>query len=499
MKRILIAALAVASLHAGAQNSDDIFRYSYRDVFGSARTMGLSGAWGAAGADLSAASNNPAGLALYRRNEAMGSLGLTANLASISYLGNVTTDSRTGLTIPNLGVVFAGSQQYNGKGSYQGGPAGWSFAVGYNRLSDYQSNIQYSGNARNTSIGDRIAKLANGKDTTADAMWNEDLNNELWAQAWRVRLIDNYNGGTNYASIMRVLGDTVYSMHQQDQYQNRGRMGEWYMGGGVNFEDVVYLGASLVLQTASFTSDRIYSENRVSGTVNPNPYERVVIKQSLRTSGSGVGGKFGIIVRPSDFLRVGLSYHTPVRINLTDYYQNSMDMQYNGGIYKQEGREDYFKYQVITPSRLQASASIIAGKFLIVNADYEMVDYSSGRLSSKELGADFSAANQDNRDIYVKVNNYRVGAEIPLGYTRVRLGYALLGNPFNSTLVRPENGQRQIISGGFGWVYDNAYFFDFSVSDMIGRDYITPYAGNPTSAVNSFDKLYFQLGAGYRF
>lgn len=496
MKRYMMLAAAALCLHASAQNQEDIFRYSFRGINGTTRSLGLSGAWGAAGADQSAASNNPAGLALYRRNEVMGSLGLVANLTNTSYLGNATTDGKTVLNIPNLGFVYFWNQQRSGAGK-QMGPVGATFAFGVNRVADFNSNIQYAGNGTNTTIGDALARIANGTDSAN--MWDNGLNNDLVAQAWRLRLIDNYGGSSNYASIMQVLGDTDYVMRQMETIRTSGRINEWYAGGGVNFEDIVFLGASVVVQSVTFSSERLYREYRVSGNLSSNPYEQSQISQKLNTNGMGVGGKLGIIVRPSDYFRVGLAYHTPVRINLTDVFQNSTEMWYNGKFYSENGIESENKYQVITPGRIQVNSSFFAGKFMVLNVDYEWVDYRNGRISPKNPKQDFSFENQANRDQFAQVHNLRTGVEFALGYMRLRGGYALLGNPYNSQLVRAENGNSHVISGGFGWIYDNAYFFDIAVSDRIGKDYITPYEGIPTSAVNSYHRLNFQIGAGYRF
>ena len=52
------------------QNEVDIFRYSFTESLGSARTMGMGGAFGALGADLACLTGNPAGIGLYRRGDA---------------------------------------------------------------------------------------------------------------------------------------------------------------------------------------------------------------------------------------------------------------------------------------------------------------------------------------------------------------------------------------------------------------------------------------------
>ena len=52
-------------------NSQDIQRFSERQIIGTARYVGMGGAMTAIGGDASAVQDNPAGLGLYRRSEVM--------------------------------------------------------------------------------------------------------------------------------------------------------------------------------------------------------------------------------------------------------------------------------------------------------------------------------------------------------------------------------------------------------------------------------------------
>jgi hypothetical protein len=501
MKKIIAFFIAAGvCMQVSAQNQEDIFRYSNQKLLGSARTLGLGGAWGAVGADLSAASFNPAGLGLYRRNEFMGSIAVTSNISKTEYNGNLMSDNRTNFNIPNFGGAFTFIDQEMGKPKTTG-IVGGTLAFGMNRINDFQSNILYSGTGKNTTVGNYLANQANGLDSSN--MWSSDYDNTLFAQAWRFRLIDNNNSPNQYSSILDLLGDSSYSVRQYQQIQTRGKMNEWYAGGGLNVANFLYLGASLVVQGVRFKSDRTYNETLTQSSVSglyPDYYKSAVITESLETTGSGVGGKFGVILRPVDFIRFGASFHTPVRLNLHDYYQNSLTMNYaKGDQYSEPGRRDEYKYQIITPAKVTASGTIVLGKFMILAADYERIDYRKGRLQSKDAFADFSGANQANRDIYGISETYKAGLEFAAGYTRLRAGYAVITSPYDEKYLSKSNGMKQIISAGFGWIYDNAYFFDFAVNDRIGKDYLTPYDGNPTTAINTHHQLNFTFGAGYRF
>ncbi len=488
-------------INVQAQNHEDIFRYSNQGLIGSARTLGLGGAWGAVGADASSASINPAGLGLFRRNELMGSLAITSTLSNADYLGNLSSDGRTILNIPNLGMVFTNVNQYAGK-DVTNGVVSTSFALGMNRINNFQTSTNYSGINSNTSVANFLSNKANAAGYDTNALNSADFDNELYAQALTGRLILPTSANT-YVSIFDSLKDYPYNVRQSNTILNKGRVNEWYAGGGVNISNFIYLGGSLVLQSANYSTDNTYSESVTKSSINstsPTRYSSIVINQTVKTSGYGVGAKLGIIIRPVDFIKLGISYHTPVRLNLTDYYQNSMTMQYtNGASYNAPGREDYYKYQVVTPGRMTASGALTAGQIGVFTFDYERVDYSQGTLRANDGTSPFFAANENNKLIYDIAQNYRMGAEIKISDIRLRLGYSILGSPFKESVISKIDGTKQVISAGFGWIYDGSYFFDVAVNDRIGKDFITPYEGNPGSAVNTTSQINVVFGVGYRF
>lgn len=499
MKRIIVIFLSTFCMQVSAQNQEDILRYSSRGMIGTARTMGLSGAFGAVGADLSAASINPAGLGLFRSNQFLLSSAITANLSNTTYTGNLNSDSKTNFNIPNIGIALNTIDHYMGKPRTKG-IIGGTLVFGLNRLNDFNSNVQYAGIVNNTTVGDFLAQQANGINFNVLNLSSYD--NTLAAQAWRVALIDSVPGENNYVSIQKLLNDTAYTVSQFQQIRNTGRMQEWYVGGGINVSNFLYLGATMVIQYANYTSNLTYKESLKESSVVDNPYESVSINQNLESSGSGVGGKFGFILRPASFIRIGGAYHTPVRLSMYDQYQNSLSMRYSdGNVYTEprESRKDFYEYQIVTPGRLHANAAIILGKFFLLTADYEKVDYRKGRLQATNNMADFVRANSNNQLVHDVSENYRSGIEFGYDFLRIRAGYAFLGSPFSEQYISKKNGAKQLISGGFGWVYDNRIFFDFAVSSLIGKDFHVPFGSNPETAAINGNRLNFMFGAGFKF
>ncbi len=493
MKKIAFVVLSAIAGNAFAQNQEEVFRYTLTQTQGSVRSLGAGGAWGAVGADLGGAAINPAGLGLYKRNEIMGSMAITSTFNKASYNGNEASDTRTNFNIPNFGAAFHADLGYTGSSA-----SAITFAFGMNRLANFQNNEQYNGIGKNTTVGDHLAKLANGLDS--NAFFASERDNDLVAQAWRLSMIYNDNSPKTYGSWQSISGDTNYTMRQSEQISNRGRINEWYASTGLNIGNTLYLGASLVVQGVRFTQDKTYREVLKESSLPDNQYNGSSINQFSETRGSGVGGKFGAIIRPIDAFRLGVSYHTPVRMNLNKQYQIVTKATYDGFTYTQDaGRMDEYNYQIITPGRLTASAAIVLGKFMVISTDVERVDFSLGKLNDKEGLADFSFSNDAMKTTYGTATNIRTGLEVAAGFSRIRFGYASLGSPYQEKVVSKKDGQRHLISGGFGWVLDDSYFFDFAVQGLIGKNFITSYEGMPSSATNESLTLNFMFGTGVRF
>ncbi|MGB1031390.1 MAG: hypothetical protein ACPGWM_02185, partial [Flavobacteriales bacterium] len=148
MKRLIFTLLVLfGALAAVAQNEVDALRYSYQEPVGSARFTAMGGAFGALGAEFSAISINPAGLGIFRRSEVSFSLGLNEHQTQTRFGTNVnqSDQSKWNLNIPQIGIVGS-----NGTSNDD-----WNrvnFAVGYNRLRNYNERFVSTGYQTNNSL-----------------------------------------------------------------------------------------------------------------------------------------------------------------------------------------------------------------------------------------------------------------------------------------------------------------------------------------------------------
>ena len=90
----------------------EAFRFSEIQQTGTARFRGIGGNQTALGGDASSLFGNPAGLGFYNRSELSISPMLNLNNAQSTYLGSSLTDNGTKFAIGQLGIIFAGGDQY---------------------------------------------------------------------------------------------------------------------------------------------------------------------------------------------------------------------------------------------------------------------------------------------------------------------------------------------------------------------------------------------------
>ena len=105
-KPLLLLGLASAALVSNAQSALDAYTFSQPDLKGTARFMGMAGAFGALGADLSTLSQNPAGIGVYRSSDIGFTLDLDCQSSSATSMGLRTSDSQTRFLLNNIGAVF---------------------------------------------------------------------------------------------------------------------------------------------------------------------------------------------------------------------------------------------------------------------------------------------------------------------------------------------------------------------------------------------------------
>ena len=386
-----------------AQGSMNAYNYSRTDIKGTARYMGMGGAFGALGGDISTLSQNPAGIGVYRSNEIATTLGIAGISAETKTSVNVN-NNLTKFTFDNIGIIGTFN---TGKDL---GMVSYNFGFAYNRRNSYDQTyrVQYS-NLR-SSVTNYIADKSFG-------IWEEDLagTNVQSGDAYDINGLP-WLSILGYESLLMSPQENPEGGYYDDSYEGlfgakatgsgslyvreRGRTNEYTFNFGGNVSNVVYFGIGLGIMDLDYEMTSSHDENlsNTSGFVpiyeeedgdNGQVYNYPITSSNfslwnrLKTEGTGFNVKLGLIARVTDYWRLGLSFHTPTYYSMSDYYMASVDNSYtylknnsnesrNDITDSPEGRYDY---SLVTPWKFMASTAFIIGKKGIVSFDYEYTAY----------------------------------------------------------------------------------------------------------------------------
>jgi hypothetical protein len=477
----MLGCIAILSQQALAQDASDALRYSYLSTQGTARSIGFGGALGSIGGDFSSLSVNPAGIGVYRSSEFMFTPAIKINGVDGTYLNNTTKDNNTRFSFNNIGIVFNSSPR--GKRAERSKWKSTSFAIGINRVADFNRNYTYRGR-------------------TTDSAHSSSFTERWWL----------YNIGYNsylldYDSLDDFFQTVVpwkSGLDQRRMVQERGGITDIVLSFGGNLMEKLMLGATLGLPALNYTRDVTYEE--YDPTTNSNNYfNNFSFNERLSTTGLGVNLKLGFIYKATDNFRVGAAFHTPTYFGLSDVQNRSISTNtegYAGGIVNLRSGIDIpdntYDYGLTTPWRAVVSASGLFGKHGFLTADYEYVNYASMRYKFPSFSGTAIDINNYIKNNFKGASNIRVGAEGRFDMVMVRLGFGYYGSPYKS--LNFDNANRIDISAGIGFRADK-WFADLGFVNSSYSQQEQPYTLDeikvtvPTATLkNSLNTMALTLG-----
>ena len=481
IKRILVIALAISTT-LNAQNEVDALRYSTQDNLGTARYSAMGGAFGSLGGEFSALSLNPAGIGMYQFSEFTFTPSFNINSTKSYYNGTNTADYNTGLDIGNLGLVF----------TIPKGDTDWkriNIAIGWNQLTSYDRNIIIEGHNNTSSLADNILEYAQGNTIDnlnsfhgSPAFWSDliDLENNDTINGWYA----NDNG--SYISHVSSKSNKMQAKHMQTS----GGENEFVFSAGGSYNEQLYIGASIGFPSINYYENTIYSEHSFEDTINGlNGFD---YQEELTTYGNGMNLKVGAIFRVNESFKIGASVHSPTYYNIEETYSTLITTHFNEVSYTEDSPVNYFEYKLQTPWKANLSASTILNKNILINGDYEIIDYSSVRMHSDSYR--FTDENEIISNLYQKTENIKIGAEMNIKPFILRAGYAKLGSAFANKDFSRENYSYGLGINNGGYYFDIAYVLSQGVNEhlLYSEEYITP-----TPLVNTNHSLIFTIGFRY--
>ena len=451
MAIILASALAVQAqntsgilLNRDIVPASSLLSLSQREAVGTARSMGMGGAFTSLGADMASFGYNPAGFGMYQRDEISASLGLGITNAKNYNAYNTSDNNSVRFDVNNIGASF---KIYEGTGKL----VAVNFAFGYNKTADYNYDMSYASPATVSSLADVFADIANAngltinsnnKITDPNGYYDYDMNPYFWGA------VMGYKAGLINKGANGWYPDEIAPGAQMSQYTNlrsRGSAGEFSFAFGFNINNIVYLGASLDIQSISREQTIYYEEYigyegaRPNGTEYPYQLQDFRFAQSMDLNGSGVGAKFGIVVRPVEALRIGFAVHTPTYYSVAYRYSASLSSKalsagnnpygwevINGSVYAnestpilQDGGDN--RWCFTTPTRLLAGVSYAINRYAIISVDYQYDAYRV--LKWNYTPVDTGYTNEVFRNNVKGTHTVRAGVEAkPLPWLALRVG-----------------------------------------------------------------------------
>ncbi len=492
MKKIaFIVLLARAFSNREAQNDIDALRYSTIEFGGTARYNSMAGAYGALGGDFSTLSSNPAGIGVFKKSDFSFTPSLYFSETNTNYNGTQGYDDKYNFNLGNAGVIIVMPPE--GK-SFNSFLKNYQFGIGINRVNNFNSRTIIQGNNDENSISTYFADQAYGISSDEieqdyDGYYSYDLNPAWWT--YMIDTIPGYND--QYYGIAELGG-----VFQRKEISRWGSMNEMVFSMGANFGDRLYLGGTIGIPFIRYFEQAMYKEKDIDDNVEY--FDELLVYDDLHTTGSGINLKFGMIVRPINFLRIGAAIHSPTWFNnMKDYWYSDFSNTAYGDTYYQITPNGTYNYDLQTPWRAIGSVSLILWKIALISADYEYVDYSSAKFRSRSV-YDYDFYNENNaiRDKYTATQNIRLGAEVRFGHFAIRGGYAIYGSPFKPGI---NDAEKFYYTGGFGFRDKNFYIDLAYVRSESNEDYYlynSEYVStNPASTQLITNNVMLTVGVRY--
>ncbi|WP_029904385.1 OmpP1/FadL family transporter [Prevotella sp. 10(H)] len=484
---LLLLATALSFGAAQAQNEMDAYRYSKNDLVGTARSVSMGGAFGALGGDITGISINPAGIGIYQSSEIVTTLNFQNSEVKTHMVGPQVNagqfkESKFKFSFDNLAFVNVFPLYNNDVVK--------SINVGfsYNRLKNFNRKYRMVGKNLSYDMAEYMAQRANYNGVAGDKLDLFSGDNDF-RRVW------------DYEDWMSVLGYNAGIIDQDEEgyyptspnpassndlfVEEKGSMSTYDFNIGTTFSDIISIGATVSLTDINY---RLYSSYIEDYQDNGSFWGMQELQNWMRTDGTGWQVTAGVIVKPIQELRIGVSYHSPTWYNMTDHFAADMYYEYGNGrsgtipsygepteISDRNGEDAIIDYKLRTPDKWTFSLAGVIGNKAIISADYELTNYRNNMKLFNDNGnaLDYGMADpnyyisQDFRN----ASTLRVGLEYRItDQFSARVGYAWMQSPFKT-----------------------------EVKDHPGDHEVTTDKRSMTQYVLDGDTNYFTYGLGYRF
>lgn len=467
MKKILFSTfiMLILALNATAQDPMGIIfdglDWSENDYGGSSRTMGMGNAVTAVGGDLGSFQFNPAGSAVASYSQVGVTMGGSVSMTTTSNIQDVNRNSydrtKGKFIFPNGGF----SLRFDTGNS--SGLKRFTFAFTANAVNIYNFESYASVKNSPSSYAGYIGNLATENNYAPGDLknYNVDYAISTLYNSGIIAHVPDYVGSNYYVGTTeniktdkpKYYKDLGGSIDQQHKSNISGSKMDYLINFGFDISDIVYFGASLGITSINYNVQDLIAEqnndviNAMEGISIPDKYFQSGFRQftynySYKSSGTGLYGKFGVIVTPIAGLRVGAAIQTPTRIRMSETVMHSSNHEVKNegsstsSFYTSNSPRSNWVYDLSTPMRFNLGVAYTFSNIAIVSIDYERVNYKSMRFHPYYMEDDiyFDRVNNiiqgfEGTQYLQGSNMVRVGAEVkPIPELAIRVGYNFTSN-----------------------------------------------------------------------
>lgn len=428
---------------ANAQTMYDAAQMGNKDLNGTARFVGMGGAMGALGGDISTIGTNPAGIGIYRSNDFMTSFGFSSYGTKSTFGSSTFNSDKVRGSFDNIGFVFASKIGNETPLRYV------NFGFNYKKAKSFYKNMEMGGSIGNNSQTFQMAAMSDGIKDFGDYPFDNDEIGWLSILGFDGYLIDQFEYDNPETGKKEYFFEGfARSPQAKFRSEERGGIDQYDFNVAFNINDRVYFGATIGAYSVDYNKYTYYQENFASATLPDDPSkidpltvgEGYNLQSRNQIKGSGFDFKFGAIFRPFENspLRIGLAFHTPTFYSLdyttsakleskvwlnTDEVDNLTMTTVDS--YQRLGNKDMVReFNLRTPWTYNVSLGYTVGKSLALGAEYEYKDYASTKFSYPEDGAEMVWETSTANKMMKGVHTVRLGAEYKvIPQFAIRAGY----------------------------------------------------------------------------
>ena len=457
MKRISTFILLMVCSLASAQTINEVLRYSLEEVQGTARYQAMGGAFGALGGEISALGINPAGSAVFNN----GMFSVTGSVYDrrngSNFFGTFSEAGRSPFMLNQVGGVWVFRDR-------SGSP--WkkmALAVNYDLVNNFRDDIVVRGSspvgidqyfltfAQGVPLGPlRVGENEFIEDAYLDIGGSLGYGAQQAFLGFQAGFIDpvDPDDDNNTAYFSNADYNTVNQTYTQS---STGYNGKFTMNFATQYEDFLYLGASLNFHSIFY--ERI-TQITETGYSADSDIQSGLFDNFLRTWGGGFSFGLGGIAKLGEIVRVGASYQSPTWYDLNDELSQRVNSDF-----PEKNPEITFidfsivnlypRYKIATPAKYTGSLALVFGASGLLSFDYGYQDMSRAQLRPAS-DPDFSSENAFISQTLQGVSTFRLGGEYRIKGLSLRGGYRYEQSPYRNNA---QWGDLQGYSGGLGYSF----------------------------------------------